>query len=290
MSVLDMITRNLVDINYEALPADVVKETKKQILDMLGVMIVGSTCSISGELNGLVDLVKEWGGKEESTIIAFGGRVPAFNAAFVNGTLCVRRDFDDTQVTDLVFMHPSRSIVPTAFAMAERQGDINGKEFISAAALGHDLECRILAAVGRRASGSIYQSTSFFGATATAGKILGLNEEKLRYALGLAYHQVCGASGGGGGAGVDSIKGISNGFACKAGIVSTLLAERGFTIEWDFLEAKNRKNFYEMFFDGAYWPKILTAELGKVFMGLDTAQKDYPCCHGMPVALSATLS
>ena len=131
--------------------ADAVEATKKQILDMLGVMVAGSTCSISGEINGLVDLVKEWGGKEESTILAFGGRVPAPNAAFVNGILCVRRDFDDTNLT-YSGGHTSRSIAPTALAMAERLGNINGKEFITAEALGHDLECRTYFAAPSRGS------------------------------------------------------------------------------------------------------------------------------------------
>jgi 2-methylcitrate dehydratase PrpD len=46
--------------------------------------------------------------QEESTIAAFGGRVPAPNAAFVNGILCVRLDFDDTQVKGLK-IHVSRA-------------------------------------------------------------------------------------------------------------------------------------------------------------------------------------
>ncbi len=281
MGVLDMVIKNLVETKYKALPADVVEATKKQILDTLGVIVAGSTCSISDEINGLIDLVKEWGGKEESTILAFGGQVPAPNAAFVNGILCVRRDFDDAN------RHSSRSIVPTAFAMAERQGNINGKEFITAAALGHDLECRMaLATEGVR---SIYLCTNFFGAAATAGKILGLNDEKLRYALALAFHQICGASGGGGSASLGSIKGMNNGFTCKAGIVSALLVDRGFTVGWDFLEPKTRGNFYEVFYGGSYSPALLTLDLGKMFMGSRTSLKEFPCCYGQQTSIQATL-
>ncbi|MFC1821059.1 MmgE/PrpD family protein, partial [Thermodesulfobacteriota bacterium] len=61
MAVLDMVINNLVETNYEDLPADAVDATKKQILDMLGVMVAGSTCSISGEIDGLVEMVSEWG-------------------------------------------------------------------------------------------------------------------------------------------------------------------------------------------------------------------------------------
>lgn len=289
MSVIGMLIKNLIETNYKALPADVIEVTKKQILDTLAATIGGSTCSISGEMNGLVDLVKEWGGKEESTIIAFGGRVPAPNAAFVNGILCVRLDFDDTQVT-LVHRHTSRAIVPTAFAMAERQGHINGKEFITAVALGCDLACRMKEAVGRDADSPFGTTPNFFGATATAGKILGLNDEKLKYALGLAFHQISGAIGSGGIIGLGaSLKGVSNGFAVKAGIVSALLAERGFTADSDFLEPKNKNNFYDVFYNGFYWPWLLTLDLGRVFMGSKTSLKEFPCCHGQHISIEATL-
>ena len=95
-------------------------------------------------------------------------------------------------------------------------------------------------------------ATNFFGAAATAGKILGLRDEKMRYTLALAFHQICGAQGGGGSAGLGSLKGMSNGFTCKAGVLSALHAQSGFMVDWDILEAKNKSNFYEVFYGGAY--------------------------------------
>ncbi len=289
MAVIDMIVNNLVETRYEALPPEVVEVTKKQILDTLAVAIGGSMCSISGELNGLVDLVKEWGGKEESTILGFGGRVPAPNAAFVNGILCARLDFDDTQIS-LMHIHPSRAIVPTAFATAERQGSISGQEFITAVALGHDLECRIRQAVGRDVESPFGTVTSFLGAAGTAGRILGLSNEKLKFALGLALHQISGAMGGMGTAGAGaSVKGVNNGLAAKTGILSALLANKGFTSGSGFLEPENKKNLYDLFFGGYYWPWLMTLDLGRVFAGSNTSQKEFPCCHGQHTSLRATL-
>jgi 2-methylcitrate dehydratase PrpD len=289
MGMLDLLISHLIGTKYENLPTDVVEVTRKQILDTLAATVGGSTCSVSGELAGLVDVVRDWGGKEESTIVAFGGRVPAPNAALVNGVLCVRLDFDDTQVT-VMHIHPSRAIVPTAFAMAERQGDVTGKEFITAVALGHDLECRIREAVGRDVDSPFGTTTNFLGAAATAGKILGLDTEKLRHTMGLAFHQISGAMGGVGTAGAGaSVKGLNNGFAVKAGIVAALLAEKGFASGTAFLEAESRNNFYQVFFNGMYWPWLLTLDLGKVFAGSKTSQKEFPCCHGQHAALKATL-
>jgi len=286
MGVLDKVIKHLIETNYDELPAEAVDATKKQILDMLGVMVAGSTCSLSDEIKGLVDMIRDWGGKEESTIIAFGGRVPAHNAAFVNGILCVRRDFDDTNLHD-GGLHTSRAIVPVAFAMAERQGDITGKELITAAAIGHDLESRITAAGGGMSM--FYMSTNFFGSAATAGKILGLDPKTMRSALNLAYHQICGASGGGGSAGLGNIKGISNGICSKAAIVGAQLAMKGFTADWDFLDKENRSNFYQIFYRGVYEPEKLATGLGKKFFGVTTSQKEFPCCHGQHSSIQATL-
>jgi 2-methylcitrate dehydratase PrpD len=289
MSVLDVVTKYLVETDYETLPGEVVEVTKKQILDTLAATIGGSTCSVSGEMDRLVDLVKEWGGKEESTIVAFGGRVPAPSAGFVNGILCVRLDFDDTQVTSMR-IHPSRAVVPTAFALAERQGNVTGRELITAVALGHDLACRLKIAVGRDINSPLGMVTNFFGAAATAGKLLGLDSDKLGYALSLAFHQVSGAKSRAGTAGAGAtVKGVNNGVVVKAGIVGAQLAERGFAPSPDFLEAENKRNLYQIFYDGYYEPSLLTDGLGKVFAGLNTSQKQFPCCHGQHTAIRAAL-
>lgn len=290
MNPLDVLVDNIIETNYENLPADVVEVSKKQILDTLAATIGGSTCSLSGELEALVDMVKDWGGKEESSILAFGGRVPAPNAAFVNGILCVRLDFDDTFAV-MVRNHPSRSIVPVAFAMAERQGNISGKELMTAVTLGHDMECRLKLAVGRDVESPLGFTTNFMGAAATAAKLLGLNKDQLKNALGIAFHQISGAKGGMGTAGAGaSLKGINNGIAAKSGIISALLAERGFTSSWDFLDPNNKNNFYAVFHDGLYWPQMLTLDLGKVFMSTKTSLKEFPCCHGQHPVLEVTMS
>ena len=291
MDIIDKLTRYLIETDYAALPEDVVEATRRQILDTLGVTVAGSTCSLSGEMNGLVEMVRDWGGKEESTMIAFGGRVPAPHAAFVNAVSSVRLDFDDTLVT-WVNIHTSRAIVPTAFAMAERLGNVSGRELIAAVALGYDLACRIKQAAGYNADDAIRFTSNFLGAAATSARLLGLDNKRFQSALFLAFHQISGAGSTGGG-GIDagaSLKGLSNGFAAKAGIISALLAEKGFTAEPDFLNADNKFNYYQLYCNGSYLPWILTLDLGKVYAGSNTSQKEYPCCHGQHAAIEAALN
>jgi 2-methylcitrate dehydratase PrpD len=290
MDPLNSLAENVVSTDYGNLPVDVVEMAKKQILDSLSAIIGGSTVSLSGELNALVDMIRDWGGKEESSILAFGGRVPAPNAAFVNGVLCTRLDYDDT-FTLMVRNHPSRSIVPVAMAMAERQGNISGKQLINAVVLGHDLECRLKLGVGRDVESPLGFTINFLGAAATAGKLLGLNEEKLKYALSIAFHQISGAQCGMGTAGAGaSTKGINNGIAAKSGIMSSLLAEKGFTANLDFLDSEKKNNFYAIFYGGLYMPPLVISDLGKSFLNIQTSQKQFPCCHGQAAALEVTLS
>lgn len=281
MTILDTLIKHLVETKYESLPQNVINETKKQILDTLAATVAGSTCSIAGEMNDLVELTNRWGGKQESTIVAFGNRVPAPNAAFVNGIFSVRRDFDDTQHTFLTTIHPSRTIVPPAFATAESKGDVNGKDFITAVALGHDLQLRMRIAASGPAS-YISTGANFIGAAATSSKISGLNESKSRYALGLAIFQMSQGGAGlaiSGSGGLGNLKGVSDGLACKAGVLSVLLAQSGFVADWQVPEASG-------FGSRSY---LLTSDLGKMFMGSKTIQKEFPCCHGQHSAIRATL-
>jgi 2-methylcitrate dehydratase PrpD len=291
MSVMSLLVKNVVNTSYEMLSLDLVEATKRQILDTLGVAVAGSTCSVSAEMQRLVTLIKGWGGKEESTIIAFGGKVPAPNAAFINGILSKRRAFDDTQ--DLDRIHPSGTIIPPAFAMAEYKGGVNGKELILAVALGYDLECRLKSAVGRDIESEFGFVTSYLGATATAGKLLGLNEEKLTYALGRAFNQISGAGNlfDNFGLGQGAIAaGLENGFAAKAGVISVLLAGIGFTSSSDYLEEQNTNNLYRLFYGGFYRPWLVTQDLGKDFRGTTGSLKAYPCCHFQQSAIDATLA
>ena len=158
MEILNKLVDHLIHVNYEDLPQTVIEATRLQILDTIAAMVAGTKVSISNELEQLVKFVTSMGGSEESSIVGFGGKVPAPNAALVNGVLCARRDFDDTQL----FYgggHTSRSIIPTALAIAEREGKVSGKRLLTAVALAHDLECRI-AASGRGAHRGIWSTTS----------------------------------------------------------------------------------------------------------------------------------
>jgi 2-methylcitrate dehydratase PrpD len=271
---------------FEDLPPAVVAAVKQEVLDSLATALGGSTKAGVGEL---VDMVKEWGGAKQSTVIAQGLKCPAPNAAQVNGTMIHALDYDDGHQTALV--HIGCVTVSSAFAAAERMGRVSGKEFITAIALGGDFMSRLGLASrpGKSALESGWHPTTLFGflgAAAVAARIFGLNPDKMTNALGLAYHQ-CGGAGSGVADGALA-KRMGPGLAAKAGVTSALMAERGITGERDPLEGKT--GLFNTYMGGDYDSKVLTADLGKRFEVVNIGNKPYPCCGLTHACIDATLA
>jgi 2-methylcitrate dehydratase PrpD len=282
--------RYLTHTRYEDLSKAAVASAKQEVLDSLATALGGSGKAGVGEL---VDMVKEWGGTPQSTVIGYGLKVPAPSAAQVNGTMIHALDYDDGHQVALV--HIGCTAVSTAFAAAERMGalkkKISGKELITALALGADFESRM--SLASKPGGSIistgWHPTALFGflsSAAIAGRIFGLNEDQMINAIGLAYHQA-----GGAGSGVADgalAKRMGPGMAARVGIISALMAERGITGDRDPLEGKT--GLYKMYMGGDYDPKVLTQALGKRWEGINIGDKPYPCCGLIHAAVDGILS
>jgi 2-methylcitrate dehydratase PrpD len=286
MTAINKFVKHFTTLKYEDLPAEAVEAAKKEVLDSLATALGGSNKAGVAEL---VDMVKEWGGKKQSTIIAYRIKCPAPNAAQVNGTMIHALDYDDGHQAALV--HTGCITVSTAFASAERMGKVSGQELITAIALGGDFMARLGLAgrPGKTALSLGWHPTTLlghFGAAVAAGRIIKLNTEKMTNALGLAYHQ-CGGAGSGVADGALA-KRMGPGFAAKAGITAALMAERGITGERDPLEGKT--GLYNTYMGGDYDPGILTADLGKRFESVNITNKPYPCCGLIHACIDAVLA
>jgi 2-methylcitrate dehydratase PrpD len=281
MDAAFLLAKNLVNLKYKDIPRDVVEHTKKQILDIIGVALGGSS---KAGVKELAEIVIDWAGKEESTIFCFGKKVPAPNAAQVNATMGHALDYDDTGDGPT---HPSVIIVPTSLAVAERQGKVNGREFIATVALGVDMMGRlgqafrtgVMTAPVSGHPGAGWHLTCLYGYLASAGvagRLLGLDEDQLVNAFGIAYHQ---CSGNGQCVTEGALtKRMGPGFAARGGIVAALMAAKGITGAKESLEGE--VGLFNLYHKGEYNPTPLTAELGKRFAGLNAAMKPYPCCKG----------
>lgn len=282
------IARNAVNLRYEDIPPDAVEITKRSILDTLGVIAGAST--MGQGCQEIVGLIKGSGAIGKSTIIGYGGRVPSWMAGFANGSMVHQLDYDD--VVAGMGGHPSACIVPTAFAVAEEVGGVNGKEFIIAVAMAIDLYNRMVFALSlssqrvERPGWFTPPLIGFFSATATAGRILGLSEDGMLDAFGHTLQQAAGSSQISYSPG-SVFRGIRDGFSIKAGILSALMAKMGLSGTKDSLEGKF--GFYNLYFRGAYDRSYLVNDLGKKFENAATGFKPWPSCRATHASVEATL-
>jgi 2-methylcitrate dehydratase PrpD len=274
---------NVLHTDYDRLPAEAVMAAKRSILDTLGTTLAGSTSEGIDIAHGLIH---EWGGRKESTILAFGEKVPAPNAAFINGTMGHARDYDDSHF--LAVAHSGVCVLPAALAVAERRGATTGKELVAAVVLGIDLMNRLGISVGLKSAQHGWHNTSvwgIFGATAACGKILKLNEAQLINAMGIAYSQAAGTAqcmrdGA-------LVKRMQPGFAAKAAVLSSLLAEKGYTGSRDSLEGES--GLFKVYHGGKYDRSLLVADLGRSFEVCNLKFKAYPSCGLTHNAITAAL-
>jgi 2-methylcitrate dehydratase PrpD len=235
------------------------------------------------------DLVLEWGGAPQSTVLRFGDKVPAPNAAQVNATMAHSLDFDD--VHEDAIMHPGVVAIPTALAMSEYVGGVSGKEFLTAVAVGTDFICRL--GLATRPGESIHQYgwhlTTLFGYMTAAGiaaRLLGLDEAGITNAIGIGYHQ----SSGNGQCVKDGAltKRMGPGMAVRGGIASALMAKRGITGARNCLEGA--AGMYNVYHGHSYSRDRLLDGLGSRFEGVNVSIKPYPCCRGTHPSIDAALA
>ena len=188
--VTGRLARYMVSARDGTLPPAIETACKDRILDTLGAMISGARMK-----PGLaaVRYVRSLGGVAEASVIAADFRTTAINAAFANA-MCAHADETD-DFEPVTKAHPGSCTVPAALAMAEKEGR-SGAELIRAAALGYDLACRLLMALGpdlvRGTHRSAEGTSSTFGALGAAASLARLDEQGMRFAVSYAAQQVSG--------------------------------------------------------------------------------------------------
>ena len=283
--IIDEWVRNIIESSFEILDRGVVENAKKRIVDIVGCMIGGANapgCSM------IRDLVKEWSGKEEATILVHGVKAPAHNVAMVNSIMA--RSFDYGVLIPYidgkpVIGHISETTIPTAITMAEWKNR-GGKELITALVLGDDIASRLLKASdkGPPKGWDCTGTVAVFGATAIASKLMELNTHQILNAFGIAVNQLAGTMQNVED-GVHSFK-LPQGLSARAGIFSAELASKGFTGIKDPL--LSREGYFALY-SPTYDPEILTKELGRKFYA-DSTFKPYPSCRCVHPAIDCTLN
>lgn len=255
------------DTRYEDIPVVTAKFTKELVLGVLGTTVAGAT---QPDVNPMVKLAREWGGKEEATIFVHGGKVPAYNAAFVNSIMARALDYEDGMPPGV---HVGASVIPSALAAAELAGGCSGKEFLAAVALGSEMTAKL-------SSCSLFDGfdptgiVSVIGATAAAGRIIGLSSTQMLNALALAFNR----SGGSFQCNIDGVLAVTaiQGFASQNAIVCVQLAQRGITGPQNFIEGIY--GYLHLYGKDKFSPQDVTKNLGNPFLFHNTVCKKYPSC------------
>lgn len=276
------LVRNIVSIRYEDISNEAREAAKKCIIDTLAVTVAGSSAE---GCNIIASMAKEWGGRQESSILAYGGRVPSPNAAWANATMARARDFDNYDSTTAD--HPGVSTVITALAVSELLGRVSGREMITAVTLGDDLSLRIRSAFKVKAGVSPWVSSSFsvFPSASVAGKLMGMDEGQMKDAMGLAFTQVSNTIQGHQ-EGALSVR-VHHGIGVRAGLLSALMAQRGISGPKHVLEGKF--GLYEVYAQKEYDIALALADLGKRFLNTRIATKPWPCCGATYGAIQGIL-
>jgi len=285
-SVVGLLVDNILGTRFEDLDPETVQWAKIRVADILGCVVAGARAPGNAEL---VELVKGWGGKEEASILVYGGRVPVASAALVNCVLARSLDFGPVHPVVEgrgIPGHISETTIPTALALAEAVG-ADGREFLAALAVGEDLAARVLAASGfdLGQGWDCIGTVNTLAVVAMAGRLVGLNREQLRNAFGLALNQLAGSLENV----WDSVTAFKllQGLAARAGIFSAELAGAGWKGPKDPLFG--RYGYFSLYTSGCVDPGALTRNLGRKFY-TDSCIKPYPCCRGTHAAIDCALA
>jgi 2-methylcitrate dehydratase PrpD len=184
------LARYMAAARERALPGAVLVECKHRVLDTFAAMVSGARMT-PGVM--AVKYVRRLGGAPQASVIGSDFQTTAVNAALANG-MCAHADETD-DFEPLTKAHPGSCVVPAALAIAEREGR-SGEEFVRAVALGYDLCCRLLMALGpdlvRGSHRSAEGTSATFGALGAAASLARLDEQATRFAISYAAQQVSG--------------------------------------------------------------------------------------------------
>ena len=259
-------------LRCEDLPPEVVEKAKLLIRDGIGNQIAAS--AIAEPARRVIEMVSEWGGKPEATVVGYGMKAPMPLAVMCNSMLGHGVELDDAHGTGLI--KAGSVLMPTVFAAAEMRG-ADGREVIAAVVAGYEIAIRIAKAInpGHRSRG--YHTTgtvSLIGAAAAAARILGCDAEQIASAMGLAGMQS---------AGIQSFlndscmaKPFSPGKGGFNGAIAAVMASRGFTGPKTMLECG--EGFFNAFAPSIDAP-VLTDGLGEKFAIMEVGFKPHAACR-----------
>ena len=287
MSAADItgrLARYMVEARERSLPPDVAREARHRILDSLAAMVSGAHLK-PGEM--AIKYARAQGGVAEATVVTTDIRTTAVNAALANAMFAHADETDDFHPATKA--HPGCCVVPTALAMAEREGR-SGMELLKAVTLGYDLCCRFLLALGadlvRATHRSAEGTSSTMGSVGAAASLARLDEKGMRHALSYAAQQISGIWSW-----VRDAEHVEkafdfSGMGARNGVTAAIMAQMGFSGVWDVLDGEHNV-LIALSTDPK--PEEMVAGLGSRYFVTETAIKPFSVGYPIQAPLDALL-
>ena len=273
------VVRWAVSMKDKELPRTVVDSFSLHLVDCLG---CGYAAVRKNAFTNVSHIAKP--GDGGASILGRSGRFEAEDAAFANGTLFHALDFDDTHGPSVC--HATAVVVPAALAVAQANRAC-GRELFGACIAGVEAICRI--GMARRNAFHLkgFHPSSVvgvFGSALASGLLMGLDEDELTNALGIAGSLASGVFA--------YLEGDSNpkpihvGHAARNGIIAARLAQAGVSGPANIFESQF--GLYGAFLGSVSedLPKLLLS-LGEVWESSRMSIKPYPACHSMHACLDS---
>lgn len=289
------ITRKLAqftsETRFEQLPQEVVRESKRLLLDTIGCAI-GGVHTDSGDI--ALRHVRAMGGNPLATIVGTGERTSSVNAAYANARLANVLDADDTFPTG---SHFGSTTVFAALALGE-QLNRSGRDLITAVAVGFDVGARIGSSLGLSITvenGKVTGYAKLSGTSATmtwagvgaAASMARMGVDRTTQAFGIAgantplpAHAKWSAS-----VSLPMHKYSDAGWCAQTGLNAVLIAELGSTGYADILDGDPA--FWRFFGAAKCNHDALTEQLAQRWHILNTTYKPWPSCRWTQYPLTA---
>ncbi|MGZ5120881.1 MAG: MmgE/PrpD family protein, partial [Burkholderiales bacterium] len=267
MEITRTLARFVVDHKSSDVPQPVRHEAARSFLNWVGCAVGASRHETVG---CALAALAEFSGPAEATVLGRRDRLDIMQAALMNGITSHTFDFDDTHLKTVI--HPSGPVASAILALAERQ-PVSGEAFLHAFILGVEVECRIGNSVYPQhydVGWHITGTAGVFGAAAAAGKLLGLNEQQMVWALGIAATQSSGLREMFG----TMCKPFHPGNAARNGLLAALLAQQNFTSSNEGIEAKRG---FARVLSTAFKPDEITERLGETWEISLNTYKPFAC-------------
>ncbi len=268
-------------VDYADLPAEVITEAKRFLMDSVGCALGGAQ---QHDVHIAREVLGECAGNGDATVLITGERWDPVSASLLNALMIRVMDYNDIYWKQDP-SHPS-DIIPAAMATAERAGG-SGRDLLVGIALAYEFEQRLceVSFPGVREIGWHHATLTAAASPIAAGRMLGLTAEQIQHAIGISASRHC-TTGSVTAGKLTMMKNTVDPMATQSGVIAALLAEKGYTGPEHVLDGKEG---FSQVFDSEWRFPILTDGLGETWRILQCGMKFFPTEALTHAPISATL-